>query len=365
MRRQPRKQIRIKPGIEMLPLLKVESLKVHYFLKGITVPAVEQVGFEIRRRETLALVGESGCGKSTVALSLFKLVPYPGRILAGSIQFNGRELMSCSEKQMSRIRGKEMGLILQDSLSALNPVMRVGEQIAEVLRHHFSLSKKTARHRTIGLMERVQLPNAEKIYRAYPHQLSGGQRQRVVIAMALACRPALLVADEPTTALDVSIQSQIMALLQQLKAEFELSLLLISHDLAVVAQIADRVAVMYAGKIVERGTVRQVFQEPLHPYTRGLLQAMPGAGVRSGLAKPSVPLKGNVPDMFNLPPGCAFHPRCSQAMHECAKTAPDEVIRGESSTVRCHLYRPSAAPGKGSADASITTQNEGRALPCS
>jgi ABC-type dipeptide/oligopeptide/nickel transport system ATPase component len=259
----------------MIPLLKIQGLKTHFFKPNETLRAVDDIDLEIHPGETLALVGESGCGKTTTAQSVFRLVPPPGRIVDGAIEFRGQNLLSLPEKQMAAIRGKEMGLILQDPLSALNPVMRVGEQISEVLRHHFALDRKTAKPRAFELMERVRLPDVGMIYNCYPHQLSGGQRQRILIAIALACRPALVVADEPTSALDVSIQSQVLALLKELKRDFQLSLFLITHDLGVVAQIADRVAVMYAGKIVEQSTTETLFATPRHPYTMALLEAIP------------------------------------------------------------------------------------------
>ncbi len=259
----------------MTPLLKVEDLQVSFFKNKEEACAVDKISFEIYPGETLALVGESGCGKTTTAHALFRLVPSPGRIVAGTIALHEKNLLALNEKQLNAVRGKEMGLILQDALSALNPVMRVGEQIAEALRRHLALDKKSAKQQALAWMEKVRLPRAEKLYDCYPHQLSGGQRQRVLIAIALACRPALVVADEPTTALDVSLQSQILALLKELKAELSLAMLWITHDLAVVAQIADRVAVMHAGKIVETAATETLFTQPRHPYTQNLLAAIP------------------------------------------------------------------------------------------
>jgi peptide/nickel transport system ATP-binding protein len=236
-------------------------------------------------------VGESGCGKTTTAHALFGLVPAPGRIVAGEIVLREKNLLALNEKRRNAIRGKEMGLILQDALSALNPVMRVGEQIAEVLRRHLARDKKSAKDETLAWMEKVRLPDPEKMYDHYPHQLSGGQRQRVLIAIALACRPALVVADEPTTALDVSLQSRILALLQELKSELHLSMLWITHDLAVVAQIADRVAVMQAGKIVETAATETLFTRPRHPYTQSLLAAIP----RIAFSRPAATDKNSAP----------------------------------------------------------------------
>lgn len=261
----------------MKPLLKVENLRVCFYKKEEEGCAVDQISFEIAPGETLALVGESGCGKTTTAHALFGLVPAPGRVVSGTILLREKNLRALSEKQFNEIRGKEMGLILQDALSALNPVMRVGEQIAEVLRRHLALDKKNAKRAALEWMEKVQLSreNGKTMYEQYPHQLSGGQRQRVLIAIALACRPALVVADEPTSALDVSVQSQILALLKELKAELNLALLWITHDLGVVARLADRVAVMQAGKIVETAPTQTLFSQPRHPYTQSLLAAMP------------------------------------------------------------------------------------------
>ena len=267
----------------MTPLLKVEDLQVSFFKNKEEACAVDKISFEIYPGETLALVGESGCGKTTTAHALFRLVPSPGRIVAGTIALRGKNLLALHEKQLNAIRGKEMGLILQDALSALNPVMPVGEQIAEVLRRHLALDKKSAKQQARAWMEKVRLPHAEKLYDCYPHQLSGGQRQRVLIAIALACRPALVVADEPTTALDVSLQSHILALLKELKAELSLAMLWITHDLAVVAQIADRVAVMHAGKIVETAATETLFTQPQHVYTQSLLAAMPRLAFPRGL----------------------------------------------------------------------------------
>lgn len=260
----------------MNPLLKVENLRVSFFKQKEETAAVDGVSFEIPPGETLALVGESGCGKTTTAHALFRLVPAPGRIVGGKIWFGEKDLLGLNEKQLGAIRGKQMGLILQDALSALNPVMPVGEQIAEVLRRHLALDKKSAKAQALAWMEKVRLTGAsEKMYASYPHQLSGGQRQRVLIAIALACRPALVVADEPTSALDVSLQSQILALLQELKEELQLAVLWITHDLAVVAQIAERVAVMHRGQIVETAQTETLFTQPRHEYTQSLLAAMP------------------------------------------------------------------------------------------
>ncbi|MFQ5604693.1 MAG: ABC transporter ATP-binding protein [bacterium] len=320
----------------MNSLLCLRSLKTYFYKKDGILKAVDGIDLEITCGQTLALVGESGSGKTITALSIFRLVPSPGKIVGGAIEFKGRNLLTLSEKEMTAVRGRQMGLILQDPLSALNPVMRVGEQIAEVFRHHFSMKNKPARHAALALMERVKLPNVQQNYRAYPHQLSGGMRQRVLIAMALACRPALVIADEPTTALDVSIQSQILSLLKELKDEFQLALLLITHDLGIVARMADQVAVMYAGKIVEQAPVADLFTEPLHPYTQALLRAIPNIDFnRKAPNRDFHLLRGAVPDLMNLPSGCPFHPRCDIAEEQCSHNIPENFEIKKDRYLKC------------------------------
>jgi len=317
-------------------LLNIQLLKTQFHKKQGIVKAVDGVDLEIHPGETLSLVGESGCGKSITGLSIMRLVPPPGRIVTGSIGFKNRNILNLTEKQMAKIRGKEIGLILQDPLSALNPVLTVGIQISEVIRTHFSVRRKEAKRRALDLMEKVQLPNVSSLYDSYPHQLSGGLRQRVLIAIALSCSPSLVIADEPTTALDVSIQSQILFLLKNLKKEFQISLLLITHDFSVVSEMADQVAVMYAGKIVEQAKTYDIFKNPIHPYTKSLLDAIPKLD-GSGKKKPEtiVPLKGTVPDMMNLPVGCTFYPRCSIADESCHKTYPDRTFSKNGRYVTC------------------------------
>ena len=320
----------------MEPMLRIAGLTTHFFKREGTVQSVRGVDLEIRAGETMALVGESGSGKSVTALSILRLVPAPGRIVSGSIEYKGRDLLELSEKEMSSIRGREIGLILQDPATALNPVLRVGEQVAEVIRTHSRVGRREARQRSMELMERVQLPNASRLYDCYPHQLSGGLKQRVLIAAALACRPALLIADEPTTALDVSIQSQILSLLQELKEAFHLSLLLITHDLSIVSEMADRVAVMYAGRVVEEAGTRSLFREPLHPYTRALLDAVPKISLSDGeTSRRMEPMRGLVPDPMRLPPGCAFHPRCPFGDEECRKAIPGQVFLDDDRSIAC------------------------------
>ena len=323
----------------MKPLLQIRGLKTHFVKDKKILRVVDEVDLLIHAGETVALVGESGCGKTTLAFSIFRLVAPPGQIVGGAIELRGENLLALPEKQMNAVRGREMGLVFQDPSSALNPVIRAGEQIAEVIRHHFRETRKAAKRQALALMEKVQLPNVEMIYDSYPHQLSGGLRQRVLIAIALAGRPALIVADEPTSALDVSIQSQILALLKQLKAELQLSLLLITHDFGVVAQMADRVAVMYAGKIVEEAPAPALFTSPLHPYTGALLQAIPQISFSNdGAQQAFKPLGGVVPDLANLPSGCAFHPRCPMRLEECSQKLPANFLPEANRIVRCFKY---------------------------
>ena len=316
-------------------MLEVAHLTTVFDLPGgQTVPAVNDVSFDVRSGETLGLVGESGSGKSVTALSIMRLIEAPGRIASGSIRFKGRELLTLSEADMRAIRGVEVSLIFQEPMTALNPVFTIGNQIAEALLVHGRTSRRTARARAIELLEAVRIPNAGRIVDDYPHQLSGGMRQRALIAVALACTPALVIADEPTTALDVTIQAEILDLLREMKSAFGLSLLLITHDLGVVAETADRVAVMYAGRIVEHGPVRAVLRDPQHPYTRGLLASMPG-GVRGARLRG---IDGSVPLLGALPPGCAFHPRCPDRFDPCATAPPPDYPVGPDHDARCYLH---------------------------
>jgi len=317
-------------------LLSIKSLQTHFVKREGIVKAVVDVDLNIHQGETLGLVGESGSGKTVMALSIVKLVPRPGRIVSGTVEYKGRNITNLSEKEMSRIRGKDIGIILQDPGTALNPVMPVGEQISEVIRTHFSMKRKEAKQKTYELMRKVQLPNVEYIYKAYAHQLSGGLKQRILIAIALACRPSLLIADEPTTALDVSIQSQILSLLKDLKKEFTISLLLITHDLSIVSEMADRVAVMYAGRIVEQAAVYDLFTNPIHPYTKALLNAVPKIDFSHSERSGSIaPLEGRVPDMMNLPHGCTFHPRCPIGDESCQKDYPGKTFLDNGRYVTC------------------------------
>jgi oligopeptide/dipeptide ABC transporter ATP-binding protein len=310
------------------PLLAVEDLKTHFFTDDGVVRAVDGVSFEIHPRETLAVVGESGSGKSVTSLSILRLVPEPpGRIVGGSIRFKGRELLALPPGEMRAIRGKEISMIFQEPMTSLNPVFTCGDQIAEALVLHERLDKRRARARAVEMLELVGIPSPGQRVDEYPHQMSGGMRQRVMIAMALACKPALLIADEPTTALDVTIQAQILELLKRLQAEFGMAVLLITHDLGVVAETADRVAVMYAGQVVEYADVQATFKRTRHPYTSGLLASLPRLGMRREDTLRVIP--GNVPNPARFPAACRFHPRCPCAIERCrAEDPPIERVDG-------------------------------------
>jgi len=312
-------------------LLEVTGLSVRFPTPDGVVPAADDLDFHVGEGETLGLVGESGCGKSITALALLRLLPAPGRIVAGRVVFRGVDLMTLPERQLRAYRGRSIALVFQEPMTALNPVFTVGYQIAEGLIIHKMMSKKQALGEAVRLMDLVRIPDARSRVRDYPHQMSGGMRQRVMIAMALACRPALLVADEPTTALDVTIQAEILDLLRQLKRDLGLSLILISHNLGVIAEMADRVAVMYAGRIVEQAPVRELFADPKHPYTAGLLRSVPrlGGGGATGKRRLQA-IEGSVPNLLKLPTGCAFHPRCADVMPECSEHRP--VLRDVGAT---------------------------------
>ena len=323
---------------EASELLRVENLRVAFETDAGEVPAVRGVDFAIRAGETVALVGESGCGKSVSAMSLVRLTS--GRISAGAIRFQGQDLQALSEPEMRRVRGAQIGMIFQEPMTSLNPVFTIGRQIEEVLVLHQKLSAQAARAQALELLSRVGIPSPERRAQQYPHELSGGMKQRVMIAMAIACRPKLLIADEPTTALDVTIQAQIMELLRSLKQEFGMAVLLITHDLGVVAHFAQRVLVMYAGKIVEQGTVRDIFKRPAHPYTRALLAALPDP------LKPAERLEaipGRVPSPSLLPPGCAFCARCKHAFEPCPREQPALFDLAPGHEAACFLHDPAHA----------------------
>ena len=315
-------------------LLSVQHLTTGFDLQGRFVPAVIDVSFDLQPGETFCLVGESGSGKSLTALSIMRLVQSPGRIAGGRILFRGRDLLAVSEREMRRVRGADIGLVFQEPMTALNPVFTIGTQIEETLRVHGRATRRTARSKAIELLDAVSVPEPARRLRDYPHQLSGGLRQRALIAMALACDPALLIADEPTTALDVTIQAQILDLLRDLKRRLGLALLLITHDLGVVAQMADRVGVMYAGRIVEESPVQALFADPRHPYTQGLMLSMPGGAPGSRLAA----IPGSVPPLGALPPGCSFTPRCPRRFEPCPTAHPGTTDLGNGRTVKCYLH---------------------------
>jgi oligopeptide/dipeptide ABC transporter ATP-binding protein len=316
------------------PLLSVEGLTTTFDTPAGPLTAVNGASFSIGTGETLGLVGESGSGKSVTAFSIIRLVPPPGRITDGRVLFQGRDLLGLGDEDMRRVRGAGIGFVFQEPMAALNPVMRVGAHIAEALGVHGLASRGEARSRAIDLLRAVKITDADRRVDDYPHQLSGGMRQRVMIAIALACRPPLVIADEPTTALDVTVQAQILDLLREMKREFGISLLLITHDLGVIAETADHVAIMYAGRIVEQGPVRAIFRSPAHPYTQGLLASIPGGAAGSRLKA----IDGTVPNLAMLPPGCSFAPRCGARLPRCSETVPAETAVAAGHTVRCHLH---------------------------
>lgn len=323
-------------------VLRVKDLRVEFDTFGGVVQAVRGASFDLRRGKTLAIVGESGSGKSVTVQTLMGLIPIPpGRITSGSVLLEGREVIGEALLRSNRIRGREIGMIFQDPMTSLNPTLTVGEQIAETLRVHRAMPARDARRRALELLEQVRIPDARARIDQYPFQFSGGMRQRVLIAMAIACDPKILIADEPTTALDVTIQAQILALLKELQRERGMSVILITHDLGVVAQAADDVSVMYGGQIVESGTVDQVFDRPSHPYTLGLQAALPRAaeGHRSALR----PIEGSPPDLFDPPPGCAYFARCPNAMRICASVTPTLDGVGGGQLSRCWLHDERAA----------------------
>lgn len=323
----------------MSHLLEINNLQTHFPTKEGTVKAVNDVSFHVDEGELLGLVGESGCGKSITALSVMRLISHPGKIVGGSIKFNGMELTEATENKMRELRGNDIAMIFQDPMTSLNPVYSVGEQIAEALRLHRNLSKSDAWDAAIEAMKEVAIPSPSTRVKDYPHQLSGGMRQRVMIAMALACEPELLIADEPTTALDVTIQAQILELLNELRRTRKLAILLITHDLGVVAETADRVCVMYTGKIVEQSGVEEIFEDPKHPYTQGLLNSVPKLSEGSIDSEMRLStIEGTVPSPTELPSGCHFAPRCSYKKDICEVDAISLYdIKGDRK-VRCILF---------------------------
>jgi len=317
-------------------LLDVQNLHTYFFTAEGVGKAVDGVSLQVRRGETLGLVGESGCGKSMTSLSILRLVPAPGRIVEGKILFKGRDLLKLPEKELRKIRGEQISMIFQEPMTALNPVFSVGEQIAEVFRIHRRMNRREAFDAAVEMMEKARIPAARQRAREFPHQLSGGMRQRIMIAMALACDPDLLVADESTTALDVTVQAQILALMDDLKRRTDASVILITHDLGVIAETADRVAVMYAGRIVEEASVEQIFSDPLHPYTRGLLRSIPCMTDDSQRRLNAIP--GSAPSSAHYPAGCRFHPRCEHCFAPCRQGDCGAISLPDGRCVRCYLY---------------------------
>lgn len=321
----------------MNKLLEIKNLRTYFYTEDGVVPAVDGVDFYIKPGETLGVVGESGCGKSVTSVSILRLVPNPpGKILEDSeIIFEGRSLLELPEKEMRKIRGNEISMIFQEPMTSLNPVFKIGDQISETLILHQGMNKAQAKEKSIEMLKLVGIPRPEKVVDDYPHSLSGGMRQRAMIAMALACNPKLLIADEPTTALDVTIQAQILDLMNKLKKEINASVMLITHNLGVVAETCQRIIVMYAGKVVEEGDVYSIFEDPKHPYTQGLLKSVPSV---EGKQEKLESIPGVVPNPLNMPKGCRFAPRCSKAMEICKEKQPELTVLGEERTVRCFLY---------------------------
>ncbi len=315
-----------------MSLLDIRNLAIHYITDDGIVKAVNGVDLHLEEGETLGLVGETGAGKTTTALGILGLIPSPpGKIVSGTIKFQGQELTTAPTAKMRKIRGKQISMIFQDPMTALNPVMTVGAQIAEVIRHHSGCGRKEAMQEACSMLEKVGIPEIRA--GDYPHQFSGGMKQRCVIAIALACNPQLLIADEPTTALDVTIQAQVLGMMNDLKRELKTSMLLITHDLGVVAETCDRVAIMYAGEIVESGTLHHIFKETSHPYTKGLFGSLPSLDKTAHRLKP---IPGLMPDPSNLPEGCSFHPRCPFATDICRQTVPDICEVSPTHLVKCH-----------------------------
>ncbi|MEH7224949.1 ABC transporter ATP-binding protein [Bacillus sp. JJ1566] len=320
----------------MEKLLQVKKLETEFTKDKQKIKILHGVTFHINKGEVLGLVGESGSGKSLTSLSIMKLFKgTSGEISQGTIQFNKEELTTKSESEMRRIRGKQIAMIFQEPMTSLNPVMKIGEQLLEPIRIHLELNDKQAKKHAISILKKVGIPRAEEILYEYPHQLSGGMRQRIMIAMAISCNPELLIADEPTTALDVTIQAQILDLIKQLKQRENMSVLLITHDLGVVAEMCDRVVVMYSGRVVEEADVFDLFESPKHPYTKGLIGSVPKIGQKKDRLDS---IKGNVPDPSNLPIGCKFSPRCKDAMPICSEKEPPEFIIENGRTCSCWLY---------------------------
>jgi peptide/nickel transport system ATP-binding protein len=321
-------------------LLEVKDLSTDFVMKKGTVHAVVDMSFTVREREVLAIVGESGSGKSVASLSVMRLLQPPGRVVSGEVLYKGRDLLALSGSEMRDVRGNHISMIFQEPMTSLNPVFTIEDQLTESIRTHMKLDRAAALERAIDMLGLVGIPDARKRIRDYPHQMSGGMRQRVMTAMALACDPDLLIADEPTTALDVTIQAQILALLGELRDKIGMAVLLITHDLGVVAETADRVVVMYAGQVVEEASALALFERPLHPYTLGLLRSIPGMDEDSDYSQPLYMIRGMVPNPLNMPKGCPFAPRCDRRGPRCVREMP-ELYGSQGRILRCFLFDPS------------------------
>jgi len=323
------------------PLLEIRGLKTHFSTDDGMVQAVDGVDITIGRGETVGVVGESGCGKTVTALSVLKLIAMPpGRIVAGQVLYQGRDLVPLGSDEMDRIRAKDIAMVFQEPMTSLNPVYTIGEQIAEVLRRHEGLSRRDATAKTVEMLRLVQIPNPDRRVHDYPHQFSGGMRQRVMIAIALSCSPKLLIADEPTTALDVTIQAQILELLAEMKSRFGMAIMLITHAMGVVAETCQRVVVMYAGKVIEEAPVDELFANPRHPYTQGLIRSIPRIDTAATQKARLEAIPGVVPSLLNPPPGCRFAPRCRYAMAKCREAVPPLREVGGGHKVACVLVEP-------------------------
>jgi peptide/nickel transport system ATP-binding protein len=319
------------------PVLEIKDLKTHFFTYAGVVKAVDGINLCLNQDEVLGIVGETGCGKSVTARSILKLVPEPGKIVSGEIKLNGKDVLSMNDKEINELRGGQVAMIFQNPLSSLNPLFTIGEQVSHIIRIHQKVKQVAAKERAVEMFNQVRLPNPNQLLDKYPHELSGGQLQRIMIAMALSCLPQLLIADEPTTALDVTIQAQILTLMLRLKKETKTSIMLITHDLGVVAEVCDRVVIMYAGRIVEDAPVDEIFHEPLHPYTKGLMASIPG---RNEEDQELAAIAGSVPNLITPPSGCRFHPRCPNAEEICRLKIPELKLYKNRHNIACHLYHP-------------------------
>jgi oligopeptide/dipeptide ABC transporter ATP-binding protein len=334
-----------RPDTAAAPLLALTDLQTHFTTEDGVVRAVDGVSFHVGRGETVAVVGESGSGKSVTSLSIMRLIPPPGAIVGGRIDFLGRNLLTLSGAEIRAVRGNEIGMVFQEPMTSLNPVKTIGDQIAEAVALHQGKDRKGAWAAAVEMLDLVGIPDPARRAANYPHQMSGGMRQRAMIGMALCCRPKLLIADEPTTALDVTIQAQILDLMRKLQRELGMSILFITHDLGVVAEMADRVVVMYAGRVVEEGDVREIFARPRMPYTRALMRSIPRIDRAGGARERLESIMGSVPNLSRPPPGCAFHPRCRYMREACRETQPPLEDTGGGHTVRCLRWREIDAEG--------------------